>query len=67
MITNQDDGQIVHFQYDEGRMGISMDEYVKLIAAEEKTSLDGFSKTDLKGIKEGKASVGMTKNAVRIA
>lgn len=67
VITNQDDGQIVHFQYDEGRMGISMDEYVKLIAAAEKTSLDGFSQTDRNGIKEGKASVGMTKDAVRIA
>lgn len=67
VITNQVDGQIVHFEYNEGRMGIGMDEYVKLIAAAEKTSLDGFSQIDLKGIKEGKASVGMTKDAVRIA
>ena len=39
----------------------AMEEYAKLIAATEKTPLDGFSQTDLKGIKEGKASVGMTK------
>lgn len=67
VITSQTDGQVVHFEYNEGRMGMSMDEYVKLIFAAEKTSLDGFSQTDLMGIKEGKASVGMTKDAVRIA
>ena len=66
-IISQTDGQVVHFEYNEGRMGISMEEYTKLIAATEKTPLDGFSQTDLKGIKEGKASVGMTKDAVRIA
>lgn len=67
VITSQADGQVVHFEYDERRMGMSMDEYAKLISATEKTALDGFSQTDLKGIKEGSVSVGMTKDAVRIA
>ena len=43
------------------------DEYINLIAAPQKVSLDGFSEIDRKGISEGVAYEGMTKDGVRIA
>jgi hypothetical protein len=48
-------------------MRMSMVEYIDLISSTKKTSLGNLSAKDSKGIKEGRAYTGMTKNGIRIA
>lgn len=66
-IHNQDNGMVIYFEYHPTNMGMSLSEYLQLITSQTPVSLDGFSQTDLKGIKEGKAYIGMTKEGIRIA
>lgn len=67
-ITRQDNGQVVYFEYRSGNMGgMSVEEYLNLITGPKKAYLKGLSATDRKGIKQGRALVGMTKKGVRIA
>ena len=61
------DGRHGVFEVHERRLGISVDEYMELILSPKPVSLKGFSATDLKGIKKGKASKGMTKKGVMTA
>jgi len=67
MINNQDNGMVIFFEYHPINMGMSINEYIELIASPTPVSLDGFSPTDLKGIQNGKVYLGMTKEGVRIA
>ncbi len=60
-------GKVIHFEYNVRNMGMSPTDYFSLISSPHKTSLSGFSALDRKGIDQGKAFVGMTKDAVRIA
>lgn len=60
-------GRIVYFEFNPKTMGMSAEEYIHIIASPSKVSLAGLSSMDQKGIKEGKAHMGMTKNGVRIA
>jgi hypothetical protein len=67
-LTRQDTGQLIYFEYRSGNMGgMSVEEYLNVITAPQKVSLDGLGATDRKGIKEGRALKGMTKKGVRIA
>jgi len=67
LITVHEDGKKIHMEYNKRNMNMSMDEYIKTITSPEKISLKKISTIDKKGIKEGKAYVGMTKDGVRMA
>jgi len=45
-------------------MGMSDDQYINLISSPTPVNIDRLSDLDKKGVKEGKASVGMTKEGV---
>lgn len=62
-----EDGGKIEFEYSAGRMGMSNEKYIELITSPTPISLEGFSELDRKGIKEGKALVGMTKDGVLTA
>ena len=67
-MTSAVDGTKITFEYNAKNMaGVSSEEYVGYITAPRKTSLKSLSPIDQKGIKDGKAYVGMSKKAVRIA
>jgi len=57
-------GQKVYIDYDPRYTNMSYKDYAELITSSEPVSLDSFSELDLKGIKEGKAYKGMTKEGV---
>lgn len=57
----------INFQFDGKRMGMSKDDYLSLITSPQKVSTASFSKIDCKGIEQGKALKGMTKNGVMAA
>lgn len=60
-------GKSIIFEYDAGKMGLSMDEYMDLILSKTPVVLKGLSATDMKGVKEGRALTGMTKQGVMTA
>ena len=62
-----EDGGKIEFAYSAGRMGMSNEKYIELITSPTPISLEGFSELDRKGIKEGKALVGMSKDGVLTA
>jgi hypothetical protein len=66
-LTTVDDGKKISYEFHKKRMGMSIDEYVKLITSPKKVSLERFSKKDREGIRLGKARVGMTKEGVMMA
>ncbi len=66
-IVLQDSGKTVLFEFDKRRMAMEPEEYWKLIASPSKVDLTALSQIDQKGIREGKAFVGMTKDGVRMA
>ena len=57
----------VTFEYHSKRMGMSTDEYIELITSPEPVSYPGLSKQDQKGVADGKAYKGMTREGVMIA
>jgi hypothetical protein len=57
----------IHFEVNEKNAAMSAEQYWRLITSPEPVKLDSFSEIDRKGIQEGKAYVGMTKEGVRIA
>lgn len=62
-----DGGKKVVFEFHQPRMGMKVSEYVDIITSPEPTSLKGLSKLDRKGVAEGNALVGMTRNGVMAA
>ncbi len=67
-MTSAVDGTQITFEFNKKNMaGLSSEEYVGYITAPRKTSLKSLSPIDQKGIKDGKAYVGMSKKAVRMA
>lgn len=62
-----ENGKKVVFEYHQPRMGMSIDEYLDKISSTEPTSLSGLSKLDRKGVAEGKALVGMSRDGVMAA
>jgi hypothetical protein len=67
VIKNRTDGRKIIFEFHSRNMGMSVDEYIHLIASPTSVSLDKLSNTDRKGIEEGKVYAGMTKQGVRVA
>jgi hypothetical protein len=57
----------IFFEYHEPRMGMTIHNYLPLICGEEPKPMSGFSEVDQQGISEGKALVGMSKEAVRVS
>ena len=60
-------GRTIEVEYNETRMGMSTEQYLKLITSTEPISLNDFSEIDRKGIADGKPYMGMTKNGIRVA
>lgn len=66
-LTAVDEGKKIAYEFHKQRMGMSIDEYVKLITSPKQVSLKGLSKKDREGIRLGQARVGMTKKGVMMA
>jgi hypothetical protein len=67
-MTSEADGTKITFEYRATNMGgLSAEEYVGYITAPSKVSLNQFSPIDKKGIADGKAYKGMSKDGVRMA
>jgi hypothetical protein len=68
-IIEKKTGKKIDYEYnDRGMNGMSAEEYVsKIITSTEPISLKNLSDIDRKGVTEGKAYVGMSKDGVRIA
>lgn len=64
---NRSNGDKIYMEVSERNVGMTINEYLALITAPEPISLKNFSDEDLKGIQSGKAYIGMSKDAVRIA
>ncbi len=67
IIIDEDTNREIFFEYSEGRMQMSQEEYLDKITSASKTDLGRLSDKDRKGIKEGAAGAGMTKDGVMIA
>jgi hypothetical protein len=62
------DGTEITFEYNQRNMpGVSAEEYVGYITSPNRVSLSNLSRIDQKGIANGKAYVGMSKDGVRMA
>ncbi|MEZ4601620.1 MAG: hypothetical protein R2940_17665 [Syntrophotaleaceae bacterium] len=61
------DEREVQFLFHESRMGMSVDEYIQKITSADPVSLKKLSTLDRKGVAEGKAFVGMTREGVMTA
>ena len=57
----------VYFEFHAPRMQMNVDEYIDLITSPSPISLAGLSDVDRKGVKDGKASIGMSKDGVLTA
>jgi hypothetical protein len=68
-IIEKKSGKKIDYEYnDKGMDGMSMEEYVnKIITSTEPVSLKNLSEVDRKGVADGKAYIGMSKDGVRIA
>lgn len=65
--TVADTGQKVFFEFHQGRMGMTEQEYIELITSKTPVSLDHFSEQDRRGINAGTVYTGMTKEGVLTA
>jgi hypothetical protein len=61
------DGREVRFLFHEPRMEMSVEEYIEKITSAQPVSLKKLSALDRKGVAEGKALVGMTREGVMTA
>jgi len=57
----------VVFEFDAKRMGMDYDQYMALITSPQPVTLNGLNGIDQKGVTDGKAFVGMTKQGVMTA
>ncbi len=60
-------GKIIDFEFDEKNMAMTAEQYVNFITTTEPVALRNLSDIDRKGIADGKAYKGMSKEGVRIA
>ncbi|MCK4502707.1 MAG: hypothetical protein KAU22_06695 [Desulfuromonadales bacterium] len=67
VFTYDNGSKKVTFEYQEKRMGMSVDEYIDLITSATPVSYPGLSKLDKKGIAAGEAFKGMTRKGVMAA
>lgn len=66
-IKNLNDGRFIYFEFNRKNMGMSAEQYIRLITSPKKVNLSELSEIDQKGINNGNALVGMSKKGVRIA
>jgi hypothetical protein len=66
-IVTLDTNKTIYFEFDEERMGMTNEQYINLITSPQPANLAGLPAVDRKGVAEGKAYPGMTKEGVRIA
>jgi hypothetical protein len=66
-IVVKETGKTIDFEYDKDRMAMSAEDYINVISSTSPVSVDKLSKIDRKGIADGKAYPGMSKDGVRIA
>jgi hypothetical protein len=66
-ITEKSTGRKLVMEYNEDRMQMGIDQYLKYIVSPLPVNLESLSEIDRKGIVGGKAYIGMSKNGVRIA
>ena len=66
-IKNLSDGKFIYFEYNSKNMGMSAEQYIRLITSSKKLNLNELSEIDQKGISAGQALAGMSKKGVRIA
>jgi len=66
-LTKVGDTKVIAFEYQKQRMGMSLEEYFKIMFSDKPVSYDKMSEKDKKGIKNGIVAVGMTKEGVKIA
>lgn len=57
----------IYFLYDDGRMRMTVADYIKAITSPAPISLEALTPLDLEGVKAGKALVGMTRQGVLTA
>ncbi|MFC1840348.1 hypothetical protein ACFL1N_12255 [Thermodesulfobacteriota bacterium] len=67
IVINKNNKEKILFEYHAKRMQMSIQDYLKHITSSSEVSLGKLSKKDKKGIEEGKASKGMTKDGVMMA
>lgn len=67
IITRVKDKKVIHMEFNKTNMDMDIKQYMKIIAKPRKVSFKGLSKIDRKGIRNGKAYKGMSKQGVRIA
>ncbi len=60
-------GQEAFIEYHQRNMGMDMDAYIGLITSTSPVTLSKLSATDQKGVKEGRAIVGMTRDGILAA
>lgn len=63
----QNRGIAINFEVDEKAIGMSSEQYWQLITSPQPSNMNRFSPTDRRGIQDGKAYKGMTKEGVKIA
>lgn len=66
-IIEKKTGRQKEIEYNDRNMGFDVDEYLKYIVAPSPVVLENFSEIDRKGIADGKAYIGMSKEGVRVA
>ncbi len=65
--TGETPNRTITMEFNDRNMKMDIDQYINVIASSRPTELSRLSALDRKGIKEGKAHKGMTKEGVRIA
>jgi hypothetical protein len=63
-INDTEKNEVILFEYHRGRMEMTEEEYLRHITSPQKVSLKKLSEIDRKGIKDGRAYKGMTKEGV---
>ena len=67
IMVEAEKGREIFFEYNKGRMQMSIEEYLDKITSTSKVDIGKLSDIDRKGIDEGAAGIGMTKEGVMIA
>lgn len=66
-IIDRSTGKRLEMEYDQERMRMPVEEYIRIITATAPVNFDNLPDIDKKGIKDGKPYIGMTKQGIRIA
>lgn len=66
-LTNKKDGKKIHYEFNRRNMKMTTEEYIQLITSGQRQKPQGLTKLDRKGVKAGKALVGMTRTGVLTA